>query len=35
VALLTFLMLYPAGIPTSWTRENITAKREAASEAAN
>jgi phosphatidylglycerol:prolipoprotein diacylglycerol transferase len=35
VAMLVFLVVYPAGIPTSWTRENITAKREAASEAAN
>ena len=33
VAMLVFLLVYPAGIPTSWTRENITAKREAASEA--
>jgi hypothetical protein len=33
--MLVFLVVYPAGIPTSWTRENITAKREAASEAAN
>jgi phosphatidylglycerol:prolipoprotein diacylglycerol transferase len=35
VTILVFLVLYPAGIPTSWTRENITAKREAASEATN
>jgi phosphatidylglycerol:prolipoprotein diacylglycerol transferase len=35
VAILLFLLVYPAGIPTSWTRENIIAKREAASDAAN
>lgn len=35
VAILTFLVIYPLGIPTSWTRENITEKREEASEAAN
>jgi phosphatidylglycerol:prolipoprotein diacylglycerol transferase len=35
VAILVFLLVYPAGIPTSWTRENIIAKREAASEPAN
>jgi phosphatidylglycerol:prolipoprotein diacylglycerol transferase len=35
VAILTCLMLYPLGIPTSWTRENIAEKRETASEAAN
>ena len=35
VAVLTILVLYPLGIPTSWTRENITAKREATSEAAD
>ncbi|MCU0853672.1 MAG: prolipoprotein diacylglyceryl transferase [Rhodobacteraceae bacterium] len=35
VVVLTTLVLYPLGIPTSWTRENITAKREATSEAAD
>lgn len=35
VAILTFLVLYPLGIPTSWTRENIEEKRAAAPEATN
>ena len=28
VAALVFLILYPLGIPTSWTAENIAQKRE-------
>lgn len=28
VALLVFMILYPLGIPTSWTKENITEKRQ-------
>lgn len=35
VAVLVFLVLYPAGIPTSWTRENIAEKRLESSDATN
>ncbi len=34
VALLVFMILYPLGIPTSWTKENITEKRQDAQEEA-
>ncbi|MEQ9036830.1 MAG: prolipoprotein diacylglyceryl transferase [Silicimonas sp.] len=34
VVLLVFLILYPLGIPTSWTRANITQKRQDAREEA-